>query len=182
MRYTIAPIPVLDGLALRPIELSDIPEWYKYLALPNVVEHTSWNLKSADDLRPLIEGYNSDDTSSAIRFAIQESDGTFIGTIGFHTISAVNRTAEVAFDLHPSRWGQGIAASCCRAAIVWGFSERKFLRIQATALDTNASSIRLLERCGFAFEGKLRNYRIVRGAPRDFNLYATVPGVSSVAA
>ena len=131
MRYTIAPIPDLDGLVLRPVELSDIPAWYEYLALPLVVEHTSWNLESAEDLRPLIESYNSDDPSTAIRFAIQASEGTFVGTIGFHTISTTNRTAELAFDLHPSWWGRGIAASCCRAAVSWGFSERNFVRIQA---------------------------------------------------
>ena len=182
MRYTIAPIPDLDGLVLRPVELSDIPAWYEYLALPLVVEHTSWNLESAEDLRPLIESYNSDDPSTAIRFAIQASEGTFVGTIGFHTISTTNRTAELAFDLHPSWWGRGIAASCCRAAVSWGFSERNFFRIQATALDTNAPSIRLLERCGFTFEGKLKSYRIVRGVPRDFCLYATIAGVKTVAA
>jgi RimJ/RimL family protein N-acetyltransferase len=182
MRYSNAPIPDLASVILRPVELSDIPAWYDYLALPHVVEHTSWNVKSGDDLRPIIECYNSADPASAIRFAIQaSSDGAFIGTIGFHTISTVNRTAELAFDLHPSWWGQGIAASCCRAALVWGFSERQFVRIQATALDTNTRSSKLLEKCGFVFEGKLRNYRIVRGSPRDFNLYATVPGVSVAA-
>src|SRR5450759_1671303 len=92
MRFSDVPIIDIPGITLRPVELADIPTWYEYLSLPKVVEHTSWNLKSAEDLRPLIESYNSDDLSSEIRFAIQaEFRAPLVGTIGFHTVSPVNR-------------------------------------------------------------------------------------------
>ena len=45
-------------------------------------------------------------------------------------------------------------------------------RIQATVVDTNAASVRVLEKTGFAREGLLRGYRRVRGAPRDLWMYA----------
>ena len=50
-----------------------------------------------------------------------------------------------------------------------------WVRIQATVLEANLASRRVLDKCGFAFEGTLRNLRIVRGRPSDFLLYATVP-------
>jgi ribosomal-protein-alanine N-acetyltransferase len=176
MRFAQA--PHVDGAAvtLRPLEVSDIAAWYDYLALPHVVQHTSWNLKSADDLRPMIDWYNADEPASAIRFAIVPGEGgPLIGTIGFHTISRANRSAEMAYDVHPAHWGRGIATACCRALVDWGFAQRHYVRIQATALQSNAASLRVLEKCGFAREGLLRNLRIVRGEPRDFWLYATVP-------
>src|SRR5450759_53344 len=183
MRFSDVPIIDIPGITLRPVELADIPTWYEYLSLPKVVEHTSWNLKSAEDLRPLIESYNSDDLSSEIRFAIQaDFRAPLVGTIGFHTVSAVNRTAELAYDLHPSLWGLGIASACCRAVAAWGMSQRKYVRIQATVLETNAPSIRVLEKCGLSLEGKLRSYRMVRGTPRDFWLYAKVAEFGSAAA
>lgn len=175
MRFSVAPTVDAPGITLRPVEESDIPAWYGYLSLPRVLEHTSWVLDSADNLRALVASYNAADLSSEIRFAIQaESQGPLVGTIGFHTISPQSRTAELAYDLHPSLWGRGIVSACCRAVVAWGMSERKYVRIQSTVLETNAPSIRVLEKCGFSREGQLRSYRMVRGVPRDFWLYVTV--------
>lgn len=177
MRPPSTPAIEFPGLALRPIELSDVPDWYAYLALPHVLEHTSWNLASADDLLDPVARYNSDDPSSPIRFALQENtSGRLVGTIGFQAISPAHRTAEIAYDLHPSLWGRGIASACVRATLGWGWSEGRYVRIQAVVLDTNAPSMRVLERTGFALEGKLRNYRMVRGRPRDFWMYSTIGG------
>jgi ribosomal-protein-alanine N-acetyltransferase len=168
-------IPQLDNpdLLLRPVELADVDAWYGYLSIPHVLEHTSWNLQSSDDLRAAIAWYNMEDAASPIRFAIVERrTNAFVGTIGFHTVSPINKTAEIAYDLHPDYWGHGIATLCCRAAVRWGLAEYGFVRVQATALDTNAASVRVLEKSGFILEGKLRNFRLVRGVPRDFWLYA----------
>jgi len=46
------------------------------------------------------------------------------------------------------------------------------LRVQATVLDSNLASRRVLERAGFHAEGLLAAYRVVRGEPRDFWMYA----------
>lgn len=170
-------VPVLGSaeFSLRPITLADVPAWYEYLSMPLVVEHTSWNLTSIDSLVPLVHGYNSDAPESAIRFAVQETSGNrLIGTVGFHTVSVAHRTAELAYDLHPAYWGRGLASACCRAATAWGFAEQHYVRIQAMALDSNAASIRVLERCQFTLEGKLRSYRMVRSEARDFWLYASI--------
>jgi [ribosomal protein S5]-alanine N-acetyltransferase len=169
--------PKVDGydLILRSLELKDIEPWFEYLSLPNTLLHTSWNVSGLDELRSAIEQYNSEDPSSNIRFAVESAqDGILIGTIGFHTISHLNRTAEVAFDFHPSYWGRGFATVCCQAVVEWGFSQKRYVRIQATALESNLRSVRVLEKCGFALEGKLRNFRLVRGVPGDFWLYAKV--------
>mgnify|MGYP000872208773 FL=1 len=170
-------VPVLGSaeFSLRPIALSDVHAWYEYLSMPHVVEHTSWNLTSVESLVPLVHWYNSDDPESAIRFAVRETTSNrLIGTVGFHTVSVAHRTAELAYDLHPAYWGRGLASACCRAATAWGFAEQHYVRIQAMALDSNAASIRVLERCQFTVEGKLCSCRMVRGEPRDFWLYARI--------
>lgn len=170
-------IPQLDSaeLQLRPVELTDVDAWYGYLTIPHVLAHTSWNLQSVDDLRAAVAWYHLEDDASPIRFAIvEQASNNFIGTIGFHTISSVNKTAEIAYDLHPDYWGRGIATACCRVAVRWALEEHGFVRVQASALDSNVASVRVLEKCDFSLEGKLRNFRMVRGAPRDFWLYARV--------
>ena len=173
MRKFPSPDVVDETLLLRPIELSDVNAWFAYLSLPYVVQHTSWNVKSPEDLRSLIASYNSEDPESPMQFAIvDKASGVFAGVIGFHAISVVNRTAEISYNLHPDYWGRGIITACCRALVRWGLTEGGFVRIQATALDTNLASARILQKCGFEVEGKLRKLKIVRGESRDFWLYA----------
>jgi len=173
MRVDAAPLIPIAGFRLRPLEASDIDAWYSYLSMPRVVKDTSWDLKSAMDLKPLVEWYNAEDPSSAIRFAISPvSDQSIAGTIGFHTISTANRTAEIAYDIHPAYWRRGLGFACCTTVADWGFRERGYVRVQATTMETNVPSIRLLEKCGFGLEGKLRSYRLVRGEPRDFFMFS----------
>jgi ribosomal-protein-alanine N-acetyltransferase len=162
-----------SAIAFRQIEISDIPDWYRYLSIPRAVEQTSWTLQSADDLKPAMASYDSNEESSPIRFAVsQKPNGKIIGTAGFHSISTPHRTAEIAYDFAPEYWGRGLATACCNALVEWGFAQRNYVRIQATTLETNAASVRVLEKCGFVLEGKMRSFRIVRGVPRDFWLYA----------
>jgi [ribosomal protein S5]-alanine N-acetyltransferase len=178
MRISQPPAMGLVEFRLRPIEADDMSAWYEYLRLPHVVKHTSWNVASTEDLKPLIETYNSTDESSAIRFVIQEAaSNRLVGTIGFHTISIENKTAEIAYDLHPDWWRRGIATAACKAVSRWGLNVYGFVRVQATTLETNENSKQVLQRCGFEFEGKLHCYRMVRGVPRDFLLYSVVSNV-----
>ena len=176
MRATASPDIGGGDLRLRPMEPSDVAAWYAYLRLPHVLEHTSWNLASVEELRGLVDEYGSS-TSSKLCFAIESVvDSRLVGAIGFHTISPVQRSAEIAFNLNPEYWGRGIATRCCNAVADWGFSDRGFARIQAAVLDSNLASMRVIEKCGFMREGKLRHFRVVRGEPRDFWVYSRIAG------
>jgi len=183
MHHDTAPEPDLAGFSLRPMTAVDIGDWYAYLSDPAAIEHTSWSLGSAADLAPLIAEYNGGLPGSQRRFAIHSGAlNRLVGTIGFHTISPVNKTAELAYDLHPAFWGQGIASACVKAVIAWAVAQHAYVRIQATVLDSNGASARVLEKCGFQYEGTLRRYRFVRGVPRDYAMYAWLPLSSPTAA
>ncbi len=171
-------MPLFDTALVyaRPIRLSDVPAWYAYLSIPGATEHTSWNLSCENDLEKLVMSHLENEPESPIRFAIvDKASDNLVGTIGFHTLSSANRSAELAYDIHPSFWGKGIATEVCKWIVNWGHSARGFSRILACVLDTNVASTRVLEKCGFSQEDKLRNLRIVRGVPRDFFLYSITP-------
>jgi RimJ/RimL family protein N-acetyltransferase len=86
------------GIALRQLEQHDLAAWYAYLVIPQVIEHTSWNVRSAQDLVELLRSYESTAPASPRWLAIVNQDsGVLAGTIGFHSISEENRTAEVAY-------------------------------------------------------------------------------------
>ncbi len=59
-----------------------------------------------------------------------------------------------------------------QAVMKWGFEVLEINRIQATVMAGNLASARVLEKCGFQKEGTLREYKICRGQPRDFWMFA----------
>jgi ribosomal-protein-alanine N-acetyltransferase len=173
VKFPSVPSTGLPGLTLRPISLADVDPWYEYLSKPEVVEHTSWNLSGPGDLIEMAQWYLSEEPGTAIRFALIELQGnSLVGTFGYHSICVPHQTAELAFDLNPRFWNRGIASSVCRSITVWGFNVKEFVRIQATALETNRRSQRVLQKCGFEFEGRLRSYRMISGRPGDFFMYS----------
>jgi ribosomal-protein-alanine N-acetyltransferase len=160
---------------LRPLAPADIPAWFAYLSLPLVHQHTSWNVKSAADLAHYATAGESRSPSAPLRVTIEDrATGALVGTIGFHSVSPENRSAELAYDLSPAFWGKGIATHLCRVMLEWGHSHVGLVRVQATVMQSNAASIKVLERCGFGREGLLRSYRMVRGTPGDFWMYSHV--------
>ncbi len=175
MQFTALPETDHPLVTLRPIVAADLPLWFGYLSLPAVHEHTSWKPLATAQL----EHYDSERAqhtpSSVFRLAIADrSSGRMLGSIGFHTVSPENRTAELAYDLSPPAWGQGIASAMVRTLVDWAHGHVGLLRVQATALNSNARSLKVLERCGFEREGLLRSYRLVRGYPGDFWMYGHV--------
>lgn len=173
MRIQTPPESGRPGILLRQLERSDIPAWYAYLCAPEVLQHTSWNLSAPADLLPFFDAIDSTESSSVRRLAIvDEASARLIGTIGFHSISDVHRNAEIAYDLAPLYWGKGIAAAVISTVTRWAFREYGFVRIQGTVLENNVRSARVLKRCQFKYEGTLMSFRMVRGAPGDFQMYA----------
>ena len=173
MRFTTLPASEHELVTLRPITPGDIAQWYEYLAMPVVFEHTSWNVQSPAELEHYATP--SELPSAPLRLAIAERSGNqLVGTIGFHTVSPENRSAELAYDLSPGWWGKGIASQMCEAVVQWAHSHVGLLRVQATVLTSNSRSIEVLQRCSFKREGLLRSYRIGRGRPGDFWMYSHV--------
>jgi ribosomal-protein-alanine N-acetyltransferase len=175
MQFSVLPESQHELVSLRWIEATDIPVWYEYLSTPAVFEHTSWNLKSPADLAHYVCSPQFHTPSSLLRLAIAlRSNNQLVGTVGFHTVSPENRSAELAYDLSPAVWGKGIASHVCAVLVAWAHAHVGLLRIQATVLTSNSRSMRVLQRCGFEQEGLLRSYRMVRGRPGDFCMYSHV--------
>lgn len=169
-------LPEVPGYEVAPVAPADAEEWTAYAMLPEVMRFTSSSVRGVADVLAIIERTRSGDANAPVHFALRTPAGALAGTVGFHTISALNRTAEVTYDVHPAHWGRGLATAACRAAVRWGFAERGWVRVQATTLEPHVVSQRVLQKCGFTFEGRLRHFRIVRGVPSDYLLYARLAG------
>jgi RimJ/RimL family protein N-acetyltransferase len=169
-------VPEIPGHAVSRITLSDADDWASFALLAQMQEHTSTSVSSVADLVPMIERSLSADPNAPILFAVRElTTGLLVGTVGFHTVSSLNKTAEVTYQVRPQCWGGGLATAMCNAAVHWAFQECGWVRVQGTTLEPHIASQRVLQKCGFDLEGRLRNFRMVRGQPRDYLLFSRVP-------
>jgi len=170
-------LPQVPGFEVRPVALEDAAAWASYACLPEVKEHTSSRVETVEDVRAMIERILVGLPSPPTRFVLVPHGGTVIvATVGFHTVSLQNGTAEVTYDVAPSHWGKGIATAACRAATAWAFDVVGWHRVQATTVLPNLRSQRVLEKCGFKREGQVRNFRLVCGQPADYWLFSAIPG------
>lgn len=170
-------LPQVPGFDVGPIVPEDAEAWASYACLPEVKEHTSSTVETVADVRATIERILAARDPLPTRFVLRpRGSPVIVATVGFHTVSIQNGTAEVTYDVAPSHWGKGIATAACRAATTWAFEVAGWHRVQASTVLPNLRSQRVLEKCGFKREGLVRNFRLVRGRPADYWLYSAIPG------
>ena len=58
-------------------------------------------------------------------------------------------------------WGRGIVTEAVQAVVRHGFNLLPLVRIEASAFASNPASARVLEKCGFTFEG-VRRHNVVK--------------------
>jgi ribosomal-protein-alanine N-acetyltransferase len=89
--------------------------------------------------------------------AIDRRTGRWLGEIGLNERPdwPGPHKVEVGWELHPSMWGQGLAAEGGRAALRYGLEVIGLQRIVSVARADNAASRRVMEKCGLVFQEEL---------------------------
>lgn len=107
-------------------------------------------------------------------FAI-EIDGEACGGIGARLGSGERRhVAELGYWLGRMHWGRGIMTRTVRTYESWLMDEFRLYRLQATVLDFNFGSARVLQKNGFVEEGLQRAAVFKRGELHDLRIFAKV--------
>jgi len=115
-----------------------------------------------------------------MHFAIElegniSSQPTLAGGIGVIPGSDVHAgTAEIGYWLGEPLWGRGIMTAALASFTDFAFVEFRLRRLYAHVLEWNSPSMRVLEKCGYAAEGRLRKSAIKDGVVADEILYARV--------
>ncbi|WP_202844142.1 GNAT family N-acetyltransferase [Luteimonas saliphila] len=107
-------------------------------------------------------------------FAI-EIDGQACGGIGARRLAGERDVgAELGYWLGRAHWGRGHMTRVVSTFAPWIIEALGLLRLQATVLDFNTASARVLLRNGFVEEGVLRSAVRKRGTVHDLRLFARV--------
>ena len=181
-RRAVGPALRTERLLLRPPEMDDFLQW------------AAVRRGSEAFLRPWEPAWARDHlTSRAFRervywaaraigegkaypfFLFRQEDGAFLGAI---TVDNIRRgpamCATVGYWIGAGHARRGYMAEALAATRDFVFGDLGLSRLEAGCLPENAASRRLLERCGFKYEGVAQAYLQIAGRWRTHVLYAAL--------
>ncbi len=82
--------------------------------------------------------------------------GEIVGMISLNNIDHFNRHAELGYWLGKPFWGRGYVREGIGLILRHAFRDLRLIRVYARVMHPNTVSARLLEKCGFTYEGTLR--------------------------
>ena len=157
-------------LHLRPVALSDAPALFAARGDPEVMRYWDWPAQnSVREVEEIVSAHAGEIASGHVLWwAVSlTQDGPAIGECDLSEIDRHHGRAEIGFLFARAHWGKGYAREAMEAVIAHGFETLALERLWARVHDGNTASIALVERLGFAFEGRLRGHIVRDGVRRD---------------
>lgn len=99
-------------------------------------------------------------------------DGEVVGGVGLTDMDG--HRAEIGCWLAEKHWGQGIMTEAIKMVTRYAFDQLKLRRVYAYVFPFNKASIRVMEKAGYQYEGRLRKHVLKNGRARDYLLFAKV--------
>lgn len=159
-------------LLLRPLTMDDTADVFAYSKSKNVGPQAGWKPHE-----------NIEETEAIMKtiFVDQENvwgiekDNRIIGSIGL--IEDPHRQNDQArmlgYALSEEYWGQGVMTEAARAVLAYGFDTLELSLISVVHYPSNLGSHRVIEKCGFLFEGTIRQAeKIYNGEIKDVKAYS----------
>lgn len=167
-------------LVLRPPRQADYEAWAALRAESRGFL-TPWEpLWPPDDLtrnafRRRLRRYQQEakDDVAHTFFLFLRENATLVGGLTLANLRrGVTQTCSLGYWMGVRFAGRGLMTEAVRTVIGHVFDDLRLHRIEAACLPTNQASKRVLERCGFQFEGRARHYLKINGQWSDHLLYA----------
>ncbi len=109
-------------------------------------------------------------------YAIREKDtNEIIGNISIYEDTAREGVAsmELGYALKKECWGKGYMTEAAKAVMKYAFENYGLSIMAIRTSEVNKRSQRVIEKCGFKYEGTLRKaYHIYTGEDRDSRIYS----------
>ena len=162
-----------DRLTLRMWTKKDAPALFAYASDPDVGPNAGWKPHANEgESRMIIDQLFRRNMTWAI---VEKETGTVVGSIGFEEDRYRPRISskEMGYSLAKDRWGRGYMTEAAKRLIRYGFEELKLDVLMIRTSETNLRSQRVIEKCGFTYEGTLRRaYRMYDNKLREVRCYS----------
>lgn len=168
-----------ERLLLRQPRLSDAEALFAYRNDPDVAEYQDWPLPFLRERAAVVVGEASTlpelGTGEWMMLTIaNKGDDEVHGDVFVEFVSE-GRIGEIGYSLARDKWGNGFAVEAVSAVVNWLFESRNVRRVAAMINPKNLRSARVVEQCGFVFEGHLHNSLWSRDQMVDDWVYGLTP-------
>lgn len=151
-----------ERLILRKFKISDDEAMLKYWIadekIQSLYSEPVYTTKAEVDelLKKYINSYQKNDY---YRWAIiEKNSGECIGQIAYFLVDSKNNFAEIEYCIGSDFQCKGYATEATKAVIQYGFDKINLHKVQICTKTINKPSKRVIEKCGFTYEGTLRDY------------------------
>lgn len=145
-----------NRLILRPITQNDAEDIFAYSKDENVGINAGWkahaNIEETREIMDII--FLEKENVYGIEL---KENGKLIGSIGLidDQKRENNKARMLGYAIGEAYWGKGYTTEAAQALISYGFDELNLMLISAYCYPFNQRSKRVLEKCGFQYEGVL---------------------------
>jgi len=100
-------------------------------------------------------------------YGIFSKEGRYIGNVGIVNVDWINNSAEITYFIGEDYWGYGYATEAVQGVLAFAFERLQLERIQGRCMEGNKASLRVMQKCGFSYEGLARHQVIKCGKYLD---------------
>jgi RimJ/RimL family protein N-acetyltransferase len=165
-----------NRLYLREFVEADWPAVLAYQSNPDYLRYYPWETRTRRDVQAFVQrlvNWQQEQPRKKYQLAIVLlAEKQLIGNCGVRLEQSDSQEAELGYEISPDHWGRGYATEAAGAMVTFGFQELDLHRIWAASLADNVGSIRVLEKLGMHYEGRLRENRWFKGRWWDTLLYS----------
>ncbi|MCR5701339.1 MAG: GNAT family N-acetyltransferase [Lachnospiraceae bacterium] len=156
-----------ERLLLRPFLLSDVKSAHNNWAGDEVVQKMYGEpvYKTEEEVQGLLEKYiTAYQSDYYYRWAvIEKQSGECIGQIAYFLVYKPGSWGEIEYCIGSAYQGKGYATEATKEVIRYGFDQIGFNKVQISVRSSNIKSKKVIEKCGFEYEGTLRDYFFIDG-------------------
>lgn len=156
-----------DRLVLRRFEYSDstsmLRNWIADDKIQSLYSEPTYETEEAvtELLTKYITSYEKEDY---YRWAIIDKEThECVGQIAYFLVDSKNHFAEIEYCIGSDFQCRGYATEATKAVIKYGFEKMNLHKVQICTKTINIPSKRVIEKCGFTYEGTLRDYFYMNG-------------------
>ena len=156
-----------DRLILRRFLYTDDDAMLKYWIADEKIQslYSEPVYETKEAVKELLDKYiGSYEREDYYRWAIiEKTTGECIGQIAYFLVDNKNHFAEIEYCIGSNFQCKGFATEATKAVIKFGFEKMNLHKVQICTKTINAPSKRVIEKCGFNYEGTFRDYFYMDG-------------------
>lgn len=156
-----------ERLILRRFAYSDDAAMLKYWVADEKIQsmYSEPVYSDKEAVKGLLDKYiGSYEREDYYRWAVIEKQcGECIGQIAYFLVDNKNHFAEIEYCIGSGFQCRGYATEATKAVIAFGFDTMNLHKVQICTKTINQPSRRVIEKCGFTYEGTLRDYFCMNG-------------------